>query len=238
MIGEQIPSKRLWLGLINEPKTHIMGVSGVGAGMRKELQELQIELALPHEGLDETLRDQRARVVDPKEKRECSGLTRVIEVLKPDKFVIVPIVALGNTIGIVAIEPVLQHDTYLTRLIPLLTRVCQELGAVLHARLLEKRVTDADKMKMAGHFAGAVGHFFNNMLQVVIGQASLISVQVPRGTMADSAAQMIVDVANKGAELTKQLSYLTTFQTNEKESITYAGLYESTKKLLSKIWCC
>lgn len=205
IIQEELACKRLWLGVMNEHGTHIIGQAGVGPGVRQSVVNLQIELNLRHDFFDEALRTKQPVIVDPTQPMECSGLTRIVSRLQPGTFVVVPLVALAQVVGVLIVEPAVPSSFFAQRKLPLLAKMAGEIATVILARRFESRMADADKMRMAGMLASGVAHNFNNLLQAVMGQASLIEMQLPQTSPLRGSARMVIDAANRGANLVRQL---------------------------------
>jgi signal transduction histidine kinase len=205
ILQAEISCKRLWFGVMNEQGTHIVGQAGYGPGIRKQIIDLQIELDLPHEGLDQALRSKQPVVLEAGRSLQCSGLTRVLEILKPDTMIVVPLVALGQVLGLLVVEPVAATVFFSQRKLPLLTSMAAEIATVLLARRFESRMAEADKMRMAGLLSSGVAHNFNNLLQAIMGQASLLEMQLPHNSATLSSTRMILAAASKGAAMIKQL---------------------------------
>lgn len=209
IIQEELACKRMWLGVLNEQGTHLIGQGGFGPGVRRPIIEMQIELDLQHDFLDEAMLSKKAVVVREGERMECSGLNRLVQKLKLGTFVIVPLVSLGQVVGVLVVEPAMPSTFFVQRRLPLLSSMASEMATVILARRFESKMADADKMRMAGLLASGVAHNFNNLLQAVMGQASLIEMQLPADSPLATAARTIVDAAGKGAGLIKQMLTLT-----------------------------
>jgi two-component system cell cycle sensor histidine kinase/response regulator CckA len=80
-----------------------------------------------------------------------------------------------------------------------------EIATVLLARRFEARMAEADKMRMAGVLSAGIAHNFNNLLQAIIGQASLVDMQAKDNALLKQAAQMIQQTSNRGAQLIRQM---------------------------------
>lgn len=211
ILQEEIPCRRMWLGVLNEQGTHIVGQAGFGPGIRRQIVNIQIELDLQHDFLDDALKQKQPVIMRPNSAIECSGLNRIIQKLQPQTLVILPLVALGQVVGLLVLEPNISSPLFIQRRLPLLTSVGNELGSVILARRFEAKIADADKMRMASLFASGVAHNFNNMLQAIMGQASLIEIQTPETSPVIKSAKLINDAASKGAALIAQLlSFATT----------------------------
>jgi len=205
ILQQEFTLRRGWFGVTNEQGTHIVGKAGFGTGVRRKLQEVQIELSLQHDFLDEAIKTQRPVVVPAGAKMECSGLQRIVTLLKLDTFVIVPLVSLGQVIGVLVVEPAIQHLVTKEARLHLLSSMANEMAQVLMARLFESRMAEGLKMRMAGLLASGVAHNFNNMLQAILGQVALLEMQLPKGAPALDSARMITDAAKRGAALVSQL---------------------------------
>jgi len=120
-------------------------------------------------------------------------------------FVLVPLVSLGQVVGILFLEPLIDAQGVAHRKLPVLLRVANEMATIMVARKFENKMAESDKMRMAGVLAAGVAHNFNNLLQAILGQASLIEIQSPRGSPLAESARMITESATKGAGLIKQL---------------------------------
>ena len=205
ILQQEFTLRRGWFGVTNEQGTHIVGKAGFGTGVRRKLQEVQIELSLQHDFLDEAIKTQRPVVVPAGATMECSGLQRIITLLKLDTFVIVPLVSLGQVIGVLVVEPAIPHLVTKDARLHLLSSMANEMAQVLMARRFESRMAEGLKMRMAGLLASGVAHNFNNMLQAILGQVALLEMQLPKGAPALDSARMITDAAKRGAALVSQL---------------------------------
>ena len=205
ILQQEFTLRRGWFGVTNEQGTHIVGKAGFGTGVRRKLQEVQIELSLQHDFLDEAIKTQRPVVVPAGATMECSGLQRVVTLLKLETFVIVPLVSLGQVIGVLVVEPAIPHLVTKDARLRLLASMANEMAQVLMARRFESRMAEGLKMRMAGLLASGVAHNFNNMLQAILGQVALLEMQLPKGAPALDSARMITDAAKRGAALVSQL---------------------------------
>lgn len=205
ILQQEFTLRRGWFGVTNEQGTHIVGKAGFGTGIRRKLQEVQIELSLRHDFFDEAIKTQRPVVVPPGATMECSGLQRLLALLKLETFVVVPLVSLGQVIGVLVVEPAIPHLVTKDSRLQLLSSMANEMATVLMARRFEARMAEGLKMRMAGLLASGVAHNFNNMLQAILGQVALLEMQIPKGSPALDSARMITDAAKRGASLVSQL---------------------------------
>lgn len=229
IIQKEFDLKRMWFGVLNDQRTHVIGQGGFGPGVRGGLVDMQIELELRHDFLDEALRTRQPVVVEAGREMECSGLNRLIKRLDLGTFIIVPLVSLQQVVGVLVVEPAMPAAFFTQSKLPLLANMASEIAAVILARRFESRMSDADKMRMAGLLASGVAHNFNNMLQAVMGQASLIEMQVPAGSQLSSAARTIIDAATKGASLVKHLVSLTLQNTSERRPVAIQKMFQESR---------
>lgn len=235
IINSEIPAKRMWLGVMNEQGTHLVGQCGFGPGIRRHIIDLQIEVELRHDFLDEAIRTKRPVIVRKGQKMECSGFNRVIAKLDPGPFIICPLVSLGQVIGALIVEPASPSVHFVQRKLPLLTGMASEIAAVILARRFELKMADAEKMRMAGVLASGVAHNFNNLLQAIMGQASLIEVQAPEESQLGESARTIIDSAGKGAALIRQMLSFTVRGSEEKAEIEIDKLLEDSRELYASL---
>jgi signal transduction histidine kinase len=205
ILQEEFSLKRIWFGVLNEQSTHIAGKAGVGPGMRRQVQEIQIELSLRHDFLDEAIRTQKPVVVPEGAKAECSGLNRIMGRLSAGTFMIYPLISLNQVIGILVLEPEMPATFFTETRLQLLAGMAGEMASVLLARRFESKMAEAGKMRMAGLLASGVAHNFNNLLQAILGQVALIEMNLPKGSQATSYTKSISDAAQRGARLVSQL---------------------------------
>jgi len=71
-------------------------------------------------------------------------------------------------------------------------------------RQAEEHLRQAEKMEALGRLAGGVAHDFNNLLTVILGYAHVLADGMPQEPML-SAAQHIIQAANRAAGMTRQL---------------------------------
>lgn len=205
ILMEECRPKRLWIGVINEQGTLLQGQAGAGQGMDEELLSVQLSLEGRHEALAEAVRRREPLLVSLAQLSAFPTLMRKLATLDPGPFYVVPLVSLGQFVGVVALEPSISPALFAQHRQPLLASLANELATVILARRFEAQIAGAEKMRMAGLLASGVAHNFNNLLQAVMGQASLIEMQLPKHSPIASSARMITEAAGRGAALIKQL---------------------------------
>ena len=76
---------------------------------------------------------------------------------------------------------------------------------VTAARILERRMVDAQRAESLGVLAGGLAHDFNNLLVAILGNADLALRDIPPGTAGRHYISNIRDASLRAAELTDQL---------------------------------
>ena len=71
--------------------------------------------------------------------------------------------------------------------------------------VLEEQLRHAVKMQAVGQLAGGIAHDFNNILSIIIGACDLVLLDLHQDTQARSKIQMVLNSAERGAQLTKNL---------------------------------
>ncbi|RUO41605.1 hypothetical protein CWE22_05455 [Pseudidiomarina aestuarii] len=82
------------------------------------------------------------------------------------------------------------------------------IGSILDVterRELDERLYQSQKMEAVGQLTGGIAHDFNNLLTVILGNAELISEQLPNDHALKPLADMTVSASERGAELTNRL---------------------------------
>jgi PAS domain S-box-containing protein len=72
-------------------------------------------------------------------------------------------------------------------------------------RRLEQQLLTAQKLEAIGRLAGGVAHDFNNLLTIVLGNAEALRAELPEGSGPAADAREIVQAAERGTALTRQL---------------------------------
>jgi len=131
-----------------------------------------------------------------------------------ERAMIAPLSHHGSPVGCIVIGE--RERDYEERELDVLCRVAEYIGPVLHARLerdlqqrqrklLENQILHAQKLESLGVLAGGIAHDYNNLLMVILGNASLAHNELPPESPARFSLKEIENAANRAAELTKQL---------------------------------
>ena len=101
--------------------------------------------------------------------------------------------------------PVLDKDGRVTGLAGIARDITERRRVEEGLRRTEHQLRQAQKLEALGRLAGGVAHDFNNILSVIIGQASLMLAQSgPRAPQHHRVAQ-ILEAADRAATLTRQM---------------------------------
>ncbi|NMC62988.1 MAG: GAF domain-containing protein [SAR324 cluster bacterium] len=235
IISEEMPCRRIWLGVMNEQRTHVAGHAGFGPGIRQQIIQLQLELDLRHEFFDEAIESRKPVIVQPGQKMDCSGLEKIIRKLSPQAFVIVPLVSLGQVVGVLVLEPQNPSIFFGEGRLPLLMNIANEIATVLLGRRFEAKVADTEKMKMAGLLASGVSHNFNNLLQTIMGHASLIQMQSTPSSRIEDSARRIIEASGKGAALVNQLMTVSSRNIFSRKNISVNKLFQESRDFYKSV---
>jgi hypothetical protein len=96
-------------------------------------------------------------------------------------------------------------------------------------------MAEALKMRMAGLLASGVAHNFNNLLQAILGQVSLIDMQLPGDSKIRSATGTITEAAKRGAALVSQLLTFATKSTGKKVSTGVSKLLKDSHDMYASL---
>ncbi|MCX7981725.1 MAG: PAS domain S-box protein [Syntrophales bacterium] len=117
------------------------------------------------------------------------------------------------------------------------THVITSSREITEMKKMEEALIRSEKMEAIGNLAGGVAHDFNNILQAVLGYATLIQMNHPKGSDDHVRAQLIINAATSAMELIKRLlgfarstpGDVSTFDLND-EITKIVQMYGRTKK--------
>lgn len=225
--------KRGWIGLLNDQGTFLVGQAGFGPGLAKPNAAVQIEISSEHAALHSVIENQRLLHIPAPTRQTREPLLNLFE--GADTLVIVPMVTIGRVLGVLAIEPVATHLFPSRERERLLSTIANEMATALIAGRFESKMAEALKMRMAGLLASGVAHNFNNLLQAILGQVSLIEMQVPAESPVRAATSTITDAARRGASLVSQLLNFATKGPGRKVSTVLSKLLYDTRDVYASL---
>jgi PAS domain S-box-containing protein len=99
-------------------------------------------------------------------------------------------------------------------------------------KLLEQQLLQAQKMDAIGRLAGGVAHDFNNMLMVISGHGEMVLKEMPAPDPLRWHIEEMLQAANRGSAVTRQLLALTRHQPIRTQAIDLNALIANTEKML------
>ncbi len=107
---------------------------------------------------------------------------------------------------------------------------------VTERRTLEDQLRQAQKMEAVGQLAGGIAHDFNNILTVIRGNAEIASVAAgDSAPMAVDCLAQIIDAADRGAKLTRQLLAFSRKQLIQARPLNLADLLGDLSEMLRRL---
>lgn len=210
VMKEEMNLSKLWLGLIDESGTRLVGQAVLGSGWRSKLVKLNIDISEKNNMMSSILSGRKPLLLEkPAEVFSDMALAKIAERIGNDPMVFVPLFVRGIAMGVLAVQGGKSNPTLDEDELTLLTSMATEMTIVLFARRLEEKVIESERMKTAGLLASGIAHNFNNILQAIIGQASLLELQRATDSVIQKAVGLINEAAMRGATLVRQLSAFT-----------------------------
>jgi two-component system cell cycle sensor histidine kinase/response regulator CckA len=83
--------------------------------------------------------------------------------------------------------------------------VTERVAAERHRGLLESKLLDAQKLESLGVLAGGIAHDFNNLLTGILGNVSLMRLELPSASALTEHVDQIESVTIRAADLCRQL---------------------------------
>ncbi|MFN8389336.1 MAG: GAF domain-containing protein [Bdellovibrionota bacterium] len=236
IIRDELGLKRLWLGLLNDAGTRIVGQSAYGPGWRRRLVEMNVELTDETNPLSQVILHKKALVVsNPDSVLGQLGLRRFFSRFAIKSLGLAPLISRGQVLGVLAVQPGSGEPAMEEEEITLLSSLANEIAALIFTKRLEERIAENEKMRSAGLLAAGIAHNFNNLLQAVLGQASLLEMQRKNEAQVLKAAKIISESATKGAALVKQLLSFANLEEPHPSAVQVNELIEAETKNWSQL---
>ncbi|MBP9837788.1 MAG: GAF domain-containing protein, partial [Proteobacteria bacterium] len=220
IIRDELGLKRLWLGLLNESGNRIIGQAAYGPGWKKKLVEMDVEIGDAKNPLAQVINEKKALIVEDPEKLLGPLLIRKFFAHFSIKtLALAPLIVRGKILGVLAVQPSSTDNHFEEEELVLLSSLANEIANIVLTKRLESKLTETDKMRSVGLLAAGIAHNFNNILQAIMGQASLLEMSNDKQPQVLKSAKIIGESATKGAGLVRQLLSFATFDEPHSQNV-------------------
>ena len=227
---------RFWLGLLNETSTRLVGSSAYGEGWKKKLVEVNIDISSDTHPLAEVIKYKKPLLLkNTGDILRGLGIKRFIEKNEIDSVGLVPLVAGGQVLGVLAFEGERLGRKLNEDDLNILSSLAAELASVLLSKKLEERVTAGETMRASGLLAAGIAHNFNNLLQGILGQASLLELYSNKPEQVQKSARLITEASTKGASLVRQLMSFAHLEEPQSEEVEVNSMVERNKPSFQRL---
>jgi len=229
ILKEEFALKQGWLGVLNDQGTFVLGRAGFGDNLAAVPDALQIEITQSERLLRKVITSQRPAILNDLSGHAEEALLRAVP--GAQRLVAVPMVAVGQVLGVLVVEPISKGTFVSSERLGLLVSMANEIATVMLAGRFEMRMSEALRMRTAGLLAAGVAHNFNNLLQAILGQVTLIEMQSPKGSPVFQCAETINEAAKRGASLVSQLLSFATNGTSARKPVSLCGAIRDSEDL-------
>lgn len=231
IIRDELGLKRLWLGLVDGGAKRIIGQAAYGPGWKKKLVEIDVEITDPTNPINQVIEEKKVLLVNEPEKLLGPVLLRrFFSHFALKSLVLAPLVSRGQILGVLAVQPSSQDARFEEEDLALLSNLANEIATLILTKRLESRINEGEKMRSIGLLAAGIAHNFNNLLQAVLGQASLLEMGKSNETQVEKAAKIISEAAMKGAGLVRQLLSFANIDTPQTQTCQINDIINSEVK--------
>jgi PAS domain S-box-containing protein len=220
--------RRGWIGLMNETRSFIFGRAGFGPDDSVVPADIQFDVEPGHIALQHVLKTHTPLLVN--EPREEIGKPLREFFFDATSLVVVPMVTVGQTMGILVVEPFSATTFASSERLQLLVSMASEIATAMMAGRFDSRAADSHKMRMAGLLASGVAHNFNNLLQAIVGQVSLIEMRSKDDPSIRESTKTIHEAAHRGASLVSQLLRFATQGAGRRRPVQIAEMLKESKE--------
>jgi signal transduction histidine kinase/ActR/RegA family two-component response regulator len=99
----------------------------------------------------------------------------------------------------------------------------------------QERLLHAHKLEVVGRLAGGIAHDFNNTLTVILSYGELIKSRLGRDNPISELADQVIQAAEQGGDLTKQLLTFTRRQIVKPRTVDVQQILRNTERALTRL---
>jgi signal transduction histidine kinase len=222
--------------LLNENASRLIGQAAYGPGWKRRLVEVNVEVTNGDNPISKVITTRTPTVIsNPEEALKDFGIRRLFSRLAIHAVALVPLIAGGQVLGVLAVQPGADDTDLDDEAMTLLASLANEIAGAIFAKRLEERIAESERMRTAGLLAGGIAHNFNNLLQAILGQASLLEMQGAGDNRILRAAKIINEAASKGATLVKQLLSFAHMEEANKQTVSVNSVIRMSQNILKRL---
>ncbi len=134
-----------------------------------------------------------------------------------------------------SLKPIGNGQGEVTMLIPEGHDITDRKEAEEQRRVLEAKLSQAQKMEAIGQLAGGVAHDFNNLLTVINGYGELLQTLTPADDARHAMLEGIVDAGKRAASLNRQLLTFSRRQVVEPRVVDLNAVVVEAERMLRRL---
>lgn len=236
IIRDELGLRRIWLGLLNDAGNLLIGKAADGPGWRRALVNIEVDVTKPDYALGRVVATRRPRLITNIEAlyREF-GVEKIFSRMSINAVALLPVMAGQELLGVLAVQPGVKEESFTATQLRLISSMAAEIGTHLQNQRLLSRMQDAEKMRSSALLAAGVAHNFNNSLQAILGQASLLEMQSRDPERIRRSAGLIIESATRSAALVRQLLAFTQFEEPDRQAVDLGDFLERGQEGFRKL---
>lgn len=205
VIDSKFKLKSLWFGKVEKETNEITDISFIRGMEEVNYSYQKIALDSSLQSILDSFNKKSLQVIESDDINSIGVLGKFYKNRVIKNLILLPLISLGKVIGLIIIEPRSEETLSYKSKLPFLRGVANEIATVLLSKHFEAKLAESEKMKLAGLLSSGVAHNFNNILQAILGQATLIEIQAKDNKLLKNASKEIASSVNKGALIIKQM---------------------------------